>query len=135
MESFRSTYRDRCAELGVEPNQGVLATLAPSPLLQRHAQPGREEDGAPGRAGQPAYHPTELLLSSQPLGFKGIKALCAALQPDVVFTRLVLADAFLGDEGETGSFAALSLSLSLCWLVALLQRCSYSCPLLIVGIA
>lgn len=80
MENFKSIYLGKCKELLIEPNACVLAALN-----------GKSKDGK---------HPHRLDLSGQAIPLKACSALAAALSQDVVFTHLILADAFLGDDGK-----------------------------------
>jgi hypothetical protein len=67
--TFEQSYLDKCSELGIEP----LKIDINSPTLN---------------------------LSGTSLSLKSCAALCSALAGDSVpFTKIILADAFLGDDG------------------------------------
>nr|KAJ3422966.1 Leucine-rich repeat-containing protein 45 [Polyrhizophydium stewartii] len=116
MESFRASYVSRCAELAVQPLQAVLDALS-----RRKAQvdAGRDADSLrrgdaaaadnttnnSGGGGAAPPSPAKrsfvekLDLSGQSVPLKACTALSLALADDCFFTRIVLADAFLGDDG------------------------------------
>lgn len=85
MESFNERYVSKCAELGIEPMPTVLKAVTTS-------KKNMEE-------GTPAKFFESLDLSSQSIPLKACLALSNAISDDCFFTRLILADAFLGDDG------------------------------------
>ena len=84
MEQFKTCYHERCAELAIEPLTHVENAIREMELL------GKEDD---------VKLPPTLNLSSISLSLKSCDALAFAIKDSQYFTRLVLADAFLGDDG------------------------------------
>ena len=91
METFKSTYLNKCAELSIEPMNSVLNIL----VKQRQKQEENEKQGK-----QISSLSEKLDLSGHSISIKSCSALASALAQDTFFTRLVLADAFLGDDGK-----------------------------------
>ena len=85
MEDFKSKYLSRCAELSTSPLTELLN------IFKRYEQ----DDGT-----DPLKESLNLSGTSIPL--KSCAAISSALSDNSFFTRLVLSDAFLGDDGMTG---------------------------------
>ena len=81
MESFKSQYLSQCRDAHIEPNATILSTIQ------------RKKDASSSSA----FH--KLDLTGQALPLKQCAILGDCLSKDVVFTKLVLADAFVGDDG------------------------------------
>lgn len=85
MEQFKSNYLRKCTELSVEP-----ITLILNLFSEREKHEGND------------FHQSETLdLSGVSISLKACTALSAALADNQYFTKLILADAFLGDDGRT----------------------------------
>ncbi|KAJ8326783.1 hypothetical protein QVD99_005432 [Batrachochytrium dendrobatidis] len=110
MENFKSKYTSKCAELSIQPLTTVLDTLARRktqidegnsdtlPLI--HGPNSEFEITTTLSPKRQKSHLVETLnLSGQSIPLKAGSALASALSDDCFFTRLVLADAFLGDDG------------------------------------
>lgn len=82
MEAFKSKYLSRCAELSTSPITEVLNKF----------KRNEEDDGT-----DPLKETLNLSGISIPL--KACSALSSALSDNYFFTRIVLSDAFLGDDG------------------------------------
>jgi len=81
MENFKSNYLSKCAELSIEPISLVVN------ILKDHEH-------------QTSTTLKETLdLSGISISLKACSALSSALSVDIYFTKLILADAFLGDDG------------------------------------
>lgn len=98
MDTFRENYLESCNDLNVEPNHTILEKLQIRAL----------QDGNDGR-----IYPDTLNLSGISLSAKTVTALAAAIKDDVVFTRLNVADAFLGDDGAILLASALKTNTTL----------------------
>lgn len=98
MDVFKTTYLSRCADLGIDPLRAITEALRPWTTA-----PG---DGSPRQKSQDASR--KLDLTGQSMSVKACTALAAGLADDVVFTHVVLADAFLGDDGVCAKLAAAS---------------------------
>lgn len=84
MESFRAAYLQKCSELSIEPHRALTELLIKNRSHTSHA----------------SLRTAGILdLHGQSLSLKECAALAAALSNDVVFTKVNLADTFLGDEG------------------------------------
>ncbi|KAH9250831.1 hypothetical protein BASA81_011341 [Batrachochytrium salamandrivorans] len=107
MDEFKSRYAAKCGELATQPLATVLDALARSQsradaaldLLNPDTRCDTIDTSKMSvRRCLPSM--TESLnLSGQSIPFKAASALAAALATDCFFTRIVLADAFLGDDG------------------------------------
>ena len=84
MQVFKSEYLTKCKELHVEPNSTVLETL------------NKTQDSSSQNNKSSFY---KLDLSGQAMNLKACSALASALTNDVVFTKVILSDAFIGDDG------------------------------------
>ncbi|KAI8930191.1 hypothetical protein BC831DRAFT_547078 [Entophlyctis helioformis] len=108
MDAFKAEYHAKCAELSIQPLAGVLDALSRRQRQQTRAHDGRRGSSSPGlrqqldAAADPEHERPSfesLDLSGQSVPLKACSAVAAALANDVFFSRLVLADAFLGDDG------------------------------------
>jgi hypothetical protein len=80
MQAFQVNYLAKCSELSVEPLPAILSIFKGS--------------------GSDPYHLAEILdLSGISLSIKACSALSFALLDSSYFTKIILADAFLGDDG------------------------------------
>ena len=79
MEAFRTDYLSKCKEQSVEPQPALLNTLS---KIQS----------------QNLIH-AKLDLSGHALSIKEISCIAYALAKDVIFTKLVFSDSFMGDDG------------------------------------
>jgi hypothetical protein len=85
MENFKSKYLTRCAELAISPTAELLN------IFKRYEQDSDASSDDP-------YRET-LNLSGISIPLKACTALAAALSDNAFFTKIILSDAFLGDDG------------------------------------
>lgn len=79
---FEHQYLEKCAELSIDPQNSILDSIIEA-----------------GKISKASNNPQTLNLSGLSLSLKSSTALSHALAKDTNFTRVILADAFLGDEG------------------------------------
>ncbi|KAJ3367784.1 Leucine-rich repeat-containing protein 45 [Kappamyces sp. JEL0680] len=85
MEQFKTAYLQKCSELSIEPLGGLMSFL-------------KEREGS-SDAGKPRCKTETLDLTGIPISLKACSALSYSLAENSFFTKIVLADAFLGDDG------------------------------------
>lgn len=85
MQQFREEYLAKCADLSIQPLATVMNTL------EEYENSSLDE--------QSKTVLETLNLSSLSLSVKACAALSSALSNNSFFTKLILADAFLGDDG------------------------------------
>ena len=79
MEAFKSDYLDKCNDLRLDPNPAILSILS--------------------RLNAENISHAKLDLSGHSLSIKEITPIAHALAKDVIFTKLIFSDAFIGDDG------------------------------------
>lgn len=88
MQQFQQAYLQNCAELSIEPQTSIIN------IIQERL---KQDEGNKNTIVKKAF---EILdLSGQSLTLKSCSALASALTDNNFFTKVVLADAFLGDDG------------------------------------
>jgi Leucine Rich repeat len=83
MEQFKSTYLSKCAEISVEPLILLLNIFTDYENRDKNTKMSSET----------------LDLSGISISIKACTSLAAALSDNQFFTKLILADCFLGDDG------------------------------------
>jgi hypothetical protein len=86
MEIFKSNYLAKCKDLNIDTNATIMETI-----YKYNANESKS-----------AF--VSLDLSGQAINFKSCSALAFALTGDVVFSKLILSDAFIGDDGGLSFF-------------------------------
>lgn len=81
MEAFKADYLSKCNEIGIDPHPSILNTLS--------------------KIGIENISHAKLDLSGHSLSIKEITSIAHALAKDVIFTRLIFSDAFIGDDGSS----------------------------------
>jgi hypothetical protein len=82
MEAFKAEYLDKCREIVVEPHPAILNALS--------------------KIQNDNVSHAKLDLSGHALSIKEITSIAHALAKDVIFTKLIFSDAFMGDDGMLG---------------------------------
>ncbi|KAI9139997.1 hypothetical protein BKA69DRAFT_1039607 [Paraphysoderma sedebokerense] len=105
METFRSKYLARCKELLIDPSTVVLEQSAfiSKPPCHSRSNSGDHDVDLHGRT----KYPDTIDLSGHNVTLKAASALASALSEDVVFTKIILQDAFMGDDACTVLCSAL----------------------------
>ena len=85
MEDFKSKYLTRCAELAISPTTELLN------IIKRYEQESESSAEDPFRE--------TLNLSGISIPLKACTALASALSDNAFFTKIILSDTFLGDDG------------------------------------
>lgn len=80
MEAFKADYLDKCREIAVDPIPAILNILS--------------------KIQSDNISHAKLDLSGHSISIKEITCIAHALAKDVVFTKLIFSDAFIGDDGR-----------------------------------
>jgi hypothetical protein len=90
MSSFKSDYLNKCKELNIEPSTSVIETLK---QIQNNSP-----NSTHNNASKSSFYTLDI--SGQALDVKAITPLAYAFSQDVIFTKLILSDSFIGDDGK-----------------------------------
>ncbi|KAI9223579.1 hypothetical protein BC828DRAFT_375526 [Blastocladiella britannica] len=116
---LRARFLAECRTLGILPDPTFLALLDPTTLQQdtdekpitssrsRSLSPSRRRPDTTTSTTNPAAAETVLRLSGHAIDRKSLRALCRVLESDSYFKTIVLADAYLGDDGTVAVCNAL----------------------------